>query len=49
MIGLAISYRPFNISLRIQGLQFSSAPWSNTPRKQYLARHFMKHAKEAIL
>ena len=59
MIGLAISYRPFNISLRIQGLQFSSAPWSNTPRKNFAVfstpfyeacerSHFMKYAKQVI-
>ena len=34
MIGLAISCRPLNTSLHIQSLQFTSAPCSNTPRKQ---------------
>ena len=32
---LPISYRPLNTSLRIQSLQFTSAPWSTTPRKQF--------------
>ena len=35
MIGLAISYLPLNASLRIQNLQFESAPWTNTPRKKF--------------
>ena len=35
MIGLAISCRPMNTLLRILSLQFTSAPWPNTPRKQF--------------
>ena len=35
MTDLAISYRPLNTSLHIQNLQFTNAPWSNTPRKQF--------------
>ena len=34
MIGLATSCLPLNASLRIQNLQFASAPWSHTRRKQ---------------
>ena len=35
MIGLAISCLPLNTLHCIQNLQFTSAPWSNTPRKQF--------------
>ena len=42
MIGLALSSRPLSTSLRIQSLQFTSAPCSNTPRNQF---NNFKHAK----
>ena len=41
MIGLTISYHPLNASFLIQSLQFTSVPWSNTPRKQF---NNFKHA-----
>ena len=34
MIRLAISFLLLNTSFRIQYTQFTSAPWSHTPRKQ---------------
>ena len=41
MIGLTISCSPLNKSLHIQSQQFTSASWSNTPRKQF---NSFKHA-----
>ena len=61
MIGLATSYLPLNASLRIQKLQFASAPGSHTHEESNLTTlkmsfyeacqtcHFMKDAKHAIL
>ena len=60
MIGLATSYLPLNASLRIQKLQFASAPGSHTHEESNLTTlkmsfyeacqtcHFMKDAKHAI-
>ena len=52
IIGLGISCCLFNMSLCIQSLRFTSAQWSNTPRKKFTpiyearrARHFMKRIK----
>ena len=59
MKGFPIPCHPSNPLLCIQDLKFTSAPWSNTPKKQFnnfkcaifkvrQARHLLKHVKQAI-